>query len=253
MNYLIVDDEPLAIQNLRCSIKDHFDDMELIGTASSVKEAERIIQVSEPDLVFLDIEMPEENGFALLEKFPQRNFSVIFVTAYSNFALQAFRASATDYLLKPLDEEALIAAVEKVRINPFKQTQQAQDKLLQAFIQQKTIDKLAIPSANKHTIVNLDDILYLEADNNYTIVHLADKSKLIASFTLKNFEDVLKGVEAFVRSNKSYIINQMYIKELQQKNGGMVTMTQGSPLPLSKGMYDVLLANLKTHSILLKR
>jgi two-component system, LytTR family, response regulator len=239
---LIVDDEILIRQNLKILLKkNHAPELAVTGEAASVAEARALLQQEPVDLIFLDINMPRENGFELLADIDTTRTCVIFVTAYKQHALKALKASAVDYLLKPVDPEELAQAIDKVKKQcagrlsdgaamPY---QEALRNLVESFQQNTTVKKITVPHIHGFKIIELDNILYLQADNNYTILHLKSGDKIVASRNLKEFEEMLED-SIFFRIHKSTIINLSYMREFSSEYGPEVIMSDGTGLMVSR-------------------
>jgi two-component system LytT family response regulator len=235
---VIVDDEDGARNVLRMIIAANCPEVEVVGEAADVPKAVQIIQQHEPDLVFLDIEMPGYTGFQLLDFFNNPNFYIIFTTAYSQHALKAFEVSAIDYLLKPIDEDKLIVAIEKVKKISLKTTRVEQLAVLKKTLAGDTPDKIAVPVAEGLLFVNLKDIEYLEASGSYTHLYLHDGSKLLISKKLGEFEPVLTADQQFFRPHRSFIINLLHLKQYVRQDGGHIMMHNGGNVPISRDNKD---------------
>lgn len=235
----IVDDEQKAIDTLSKALLNFFDNVELVGSANNISDAFATIQQAEPDLLLLDIEMGNESGFQLLEKFDNINFHVAFITAYEEFALKAIKFSALDYIIKPAGIQELKALLTKVQEHPKKQLES--QKVKQMFgnflTGNKGEHKLTLAVADGYEFIKVDDILYLLADGSYTIFHLLDGSKLTTSKNLKFFEGILTGY-GFFRIHNSTIINLKYIKRFNKSAGGSVVMENNEEFSLSKSRKE---------------
>lgn len=237
INALIIDDEEKAVAVLRRMIATHCPDIKIVGEADDVEKATKAIEKLKPQLVFLDIEMPGESGFSLLEKVKQRNFHVIFVTAHSEFAVKAFRFSVTDYLLKPVGIDELIQAVGKVKaIMDFSIKNPAASKDFSSVANQT----LRIPSTEGTVFVYLHNIIRMEADGAYTHIFLEDNRHYISSYNLKQFEEHLDA-DIFMRVHRSHLINLKNIKSVTRKGGLFVEMTDGSVIEVAKRNKDAFL------------
>lgn len=232
---VIVDDELNARENLNIIIKDFCPDVDVVAIAASAEEAREVIAKESPDVVFLDIAMPVEDGFSLLKSFPERKFSVVFTTAHNEFALQAFKQNAVDYLEKPINIEDLKNAVEKVhqyQKTGENRTQESIDELLRESTSHT--DKITIPTKSGFVIVHNQDVVSLEASDNYTIINLADGRQHISSKTIKVFEDNLNP-DVFFRVHKSHIINAKYhLKEFSRNEGNFVKLSNNKYVPVSR-------------------
>jgi two-component system LytT family response regulator len=232
---ILVDDEPDSIQLLQLQLADHCPDVEVLASHTSSVKALDAIQNARPDLVFLDIEMPVMNGFELLEKLDHLSFSVIFITAYSQYALKAFRFNAVDYLVKPVDAADLVEAVNKAskRIKP------SASQLLQMQKQLKgePATRIAVPGQQGGiNFIDLDDIIYSEASNNYSKLILKDGNRYLISKTLKDVQEVLEE-EHFLRVHRQYIVNLNHVKQFN-RNESLLTMDNGDHIPIARNQKD---------------
>jgi two-component system, LytTR family, response regulator len=249
---VLVDDESNNIANLKFLLEHDCAGVEIAGTAANAIEARTIIAAVNPDVVFLDISMPGENGFELLESLPDRKFQVIFVTAHSEYAMQAIKASAVDYVLKPVNIDNLIAAVVKVQQRLNNKTSLADDQyllneLLRNIKSKEAPTKIALPQLGGFTFLDINQIVSLQADSNYTIIHKKDMHKLVVTRTLKDFEDILDS-NLFLRVHKSYIVNLSCVKEYSTADGGMVKMEDGNVWSVSRRQLDLFLQKMKNFS-----
>jgi len=234
---ILVDDEPDCVNLLKFELQQHCPQIEIVGTFSSSTKALNEIDLLYPDLVFLDIEMPVMNGFELLEKLMPINFNIIFVTAYNQFAIKAFRFSALDYLVKPFDINDLVEAVAKAE----KQQQPSTTQLekLQREIKGAAITKIAIPGQNGVTFIEINDIVFAEASSNYTKLVLLNKQQHIISKTLKDVQDVLEQ-QHFLRIHRQYIINLNHVKQFFRGDNMYVVMDNGENIPVARSQKDKL-------------
>jgi len=217
---LIVEDKEGSIELLKWLLHEHCPEINRIEIAMSVKEAIPLISSFQPDIVFLDIQMPQQSGFDLLKAVDNWNFEVIFTTAYNEFAIQAIRFSALDYLLKPVDAGELKKAVERFKVKRIYAP--AGEELYKNFLQNVSNKnrRLALPGITDIKYVQVEDIVRLEADRNYTRFFFSDKKEFIASKTLKEYEELLDGC-GFIRIHRTHLINSRYIKEYERE-GTMV-------------------------------
>ena len=231
---VIVDDEPKSLENLKIICEEFVSNISVISLCRSVHDAQIAIKEHKPDIVFLDIQMQHETGFDLLAKIEDIDFEIIFVTAYSEFAIKAFKFSAIDYLLKPIDIEELRAAVAKVQQKRLGKTSRRL-KILQDNLFDATVDtsKIALPSADGLVFIKTNDILYCEASSNYTIFYTAENKKYIVSRTLKEYEELLSD-HNFFRIHHSYLVNLKAIKKYVKGDGGYVVLTNDITLDVSK-------------------
>jgi two-component system LytT family response regulator len=232
---LIIDDEVKARNVLKHYLESFVPQINEIRQADSVDSAIGILQVYQPDIVFLDVEMPHKNGFQFLMEIKEPDFDVIFTTAYNQYAIQAIRFSALDYLLKPVDPDELQGAIQRhIEKSEAKQTQKVLYENLVDNINKKEVKdfKIAVPSAEGFYFFMVDDILRLEADRSYTHIHLINKRPFIASKTLKHFEDMLEEF-SFIRTHKSHLVNPKHITRLSSDNE-FVLLTDGSKIEVSR-------------------
>jgi two-component system LytT family response regulator len=234
LKVVIVDDEIKAINSLELILSEYCQNLKIVGRAGNVVEAIKEIQNKKPDIVFLDIEMPYGTGFDVLESIPERNFAVIFTTAYNDYAIKAIKANADDYLLKPVDIEELLIAVKKAQEKIQKPAFTDPVKESQVYSGQNHIPK-KIPLATNEgcEFVNLDDIVRVAAEGSYSTIFLSDKRKVMVSKNLKEIEDMLQS-SFFYRVHKSHLINLLLVKRLIRIDGGTIEMTDGSHVALSR-------------------
>ena len=243
---ILVDDEPSARMLLRNLIEEHCPMLEVIDTADSVQNAVKLILNHKIDLVFLDIEMPNENGFALFEYFKQPTFETIFTTAYSDYALKAFEVSAVDYILKPISVNKLIMASEKVYQMNLKQQLVQRVETLKENMTVSQLQKIALPLSDGLVFIKIEDILYFEADGSYTNVITKDQ-KILISKKLKDFDDLLNEDKRFYRVHRSYLINIQHIKKYNKKDGSNLIFENQTMIPVArekKAEFDDFISNL---------
>jgi two-component system LytT family response regulator len=254
---LLVDDEVNNIKSLAYILHHDCQGIKVAGQAFNATEARDWLAHNSVDVIFLDINMPGENGFQLLSSLANRSFKVVFITAYNEYALQAIKASALDYLLKPINIDELQNAVEKVKqacANPAltAQNHQMLENLLQSVHKKTLPHKIALPYLGGMNFIEVDDIVSLQADSNYTIIHKKDMQKLVITKTLKEFEELLDQTQ-FARIHKSYIVNLKYIKEYSTSDGGIVKMTDGNQWSISRRQVEIFLDKMKTASLMFNR
>ena len=255
---LIVDDERNNQQTLELLLED-IDAVEVVGKAAGAEAARAMVATLKPQLILLDINMPGEDGFQFLESIAERDFEVIFVSAYNDYGIKALKASAADYLLKPVSYDELVLAVEKVaRILSGKNAPQMNqqrsiiDNLIQNIKLPPQAIKIALPHVGGISFINLEDISYLQADSNYTILHRVNLQKLVVSKTLKDFEDILQD-KGFMRVHKSNIVNLRYVKEFSTLEGGIIRMHDGGEVAISRRMQEAFLKQMGTYSVGFKK
>jgi len=241
---IIVDDEPYCISVLFTLLQKYCPEVELLASCSSGAEALKAIQNLQPDLVFLDVEMPRMNGFEMLEQLPSVDFHLVFTTSYDQYALKAIRFSAIDYLLKPIDREELQKAVQKVKQHFQRPMTQQLEILLQKIAQPSpAISKVALPTMDGLQMVSVNSIISCESDSNYTIVLLKDKQKLVVSRTLKDIEEMLED-HSFARVHHSHLVNLNEIEKYMKGEGGYLIMSDGSSIDVSRSKKETLLKKL---------
>jgi len=235
---IIVEDEEVSREILRNYLAKYCPKVELIGEATNIDEALLIIRNNELDLVFLDVEMPYGNAFDLLDKVGDRQFETVFVTAYNHYAIDALNAHASYYLLKPISIETLIEAVDYVSEIKTKENSLQNTVLKPKFTQ---VDgKITIPLQNGFEVLEIKDILYCQADDNYTNIFINEKKKLVSK-TLKYFDEILSK-SGFARVHKSYLVNVNAIIEYRKGKGGSVVLSSGKEIMVSPSRKKELLA-----------
>lgn len=233
MKALIVDDESHARSLLLNTIREHGKGIEVVAEAENVKEAVKLIHKHQVDLVFLDIEMPNQNGFALFEYFDQPEFVTIFCTAYSEYALQAFEVSAVDYLLKPISISKLQEAIEKA-IKTRGQNQILQSvSALRDNLTVKQLQKIGLPLSDGLVFIKVEDILYFEADGSYTHV-ITNQEKYLVSKKIKEFHELLSNDAHFFRVHRSYLVNIQKIKKYSKKDGATLLFENNKVIPVAR-------------------
>ncbi|HZV69692.1 MAG TPA: LytTR family DNA-binding domain-containing protein [Saprospiraceae bacterium] len=246
---ILVDDEPRGLTSLAKLLQLNCPEVEVISCCTSADDAKTKIAELNPDLVFLDVAMPGRNGFDLLSEMKEINFEIIFVTAYNTYMTQAFRYSAVDYLLKPVEDELLIESVKRAAKRIGQRTETAQVDTFLYNVQhsgnpQKL--KLCIHSLKGFQVVEIKDIVYCEASSNYTNFHFVNRSIICASKPIHEYESLLEDSQ-FVRIHKSYLVNIEYIKEYIRGEGGSVLLAGGQEVEVSRRKKEVLMRKMKEH------
>ena len=243
---VIIDDEAGSIEALQWELKVYEAEIEVIATTQDPQKGLDLIRNNNIDLLFLDIEMPEMNGFELLEKAAPLPCNVIFTTAYDKFAVKAFEVSAIDYLLKPVDEEELGRAIKKVKEKSDLDSLQRRLEVLMNALQKKdpNIRTIVVPTMESLEFLDVDTIVRFEADSNYTRIHFTEGKPLLVSKTMKNLELMVEGM-GFFRIHNSHLVNVKFIRRLLRGNPGTVELKDESILPLSRGRKGDLLDNLQ--------
>ncbi|HBX51381.1 MAG: hypothetical protein A2275_00705 [Bacteroidetes bacterium RIFOXYA12_FULL_35_11] len=240
LRILIVDDEKKVRNTLRNLIKLHYHKADVIGEAEDVNSAADAIREHEPDLILLDIKMPGGTGFDLLKQYNPIPFKVIFITAFNDFAVQAFRFSAIDYLLKPVIPDELVNALQRVEQEIDKENLMLRYNVLMENLKRDN-KKIVLNSADSMQIVLINDIIRCEADRNYTRIYIHNKNNILISKNLKEFDEMLSP-SGFLRVHHSHLVNPDYIEKLDKKDGGTLIMKDSTGVPVSTRKYSDILA-----------
>ena len=229
---IIIDDEPDCVRVLELQLAKHCPEVQVIGKTEIAEDGLVMLLKTPPDLLFLDIEMPRMNGFDLLEKVGNLNFQVVFTTAYDRYAIRAFKFSALDYLLKPIDPVELRATVARAAQKEHL-VQQQLDLLKQQLLSPKLNSKLALPQLNGYIITDIEQIIYCESDSNYTRFFMKNKEQYLICRTLGEIENLLEG-HHFFRSHKQFLVNINEISRIIRDDGMSVEMSNHKILPVSR-------------------
>ncbi len=242
---LIIEDEQKSREMLVAMLEKNCEFLQVIGSAKNVKEGVELIKIHKPDLVFLDISMPDGSGFDLLEQVQGHKFELIFATASDQHAIRAIKYSACDYLLKPIDIEELKLAVDKVvqKKNAIPNMENLNFLIQQLKRADDNFQKITLPTGNAFEVVNIKDIIRCEADGSYTTFFLADKRKLLVSFGLKHYEDLLPQSD-FIRIHHHHLINMNHVLRFLKEDGGYAVMTDNSKLEISRRKKDAFMERL---------
>lgn len=243
---ILIDDEINALDALEIELNAYCPDVEIIAKCSSGETGLKSIRELNPDIVFLDIEMPWMNGFEMLQKLEHITFDVIFVTAYDKFAVKAFDYSAVDYLLKPVSKEKLIRSVDKIQKRNQKQFPNSQFEFLMQNLKvgQQVLPNIALPTPEGLEFVQVQDIIYAESESNYCHIHLKDGNKIFLAKTLKYIQNLLDE-HPFLRIHQSYLINLTHVKKYVKGQGGYVVMDNGKSLSVSRASKSNLMKLVK--------
>jgi len=235
---IIIDDEAKGRLALKQKLADYCPEIEVVAEADNGPEGIFLIEHHHPRVVFLDIEMPRMNGFDMLNEIDEKNFHIIFTTAYDQYAIKAIRFAAFDYLLKPVDIDELKAAVSKIEAVKNSQVKK-QVELLRQNMQQPRVQlhKLAIPSLDGLFFYDINEVVHLEGNSNYTNIYFSNKTKMVASKTLKEFEELLPE-EIFFRTHHSHIINLNYVKRYIKGDGVQIELQNGNYVDVSRRKKD---------------
>lgn len=247
---LIIDDSPQARKLMRLMLEEYPKDIVVIGEAEQANEGLLLIKQLKPEVIFLDIEMPGKSGIQLAEYLVNEkiNIPIIFTTAYDEYALKAFRLSAIDYLLKPINETHLEEAIEKLK----KLQQKEEPEKLKVFIdnyEDKLPKTLNVPTSSGSLFLKTDDIMYIKADGSYTHIYLNNGKTNTVSKNLKYFEIALSGSSEFVRVHRSFLINLHQMKKFDKQNRGEIIMNDGAMIDLARERRDDFFEAMNNHII----
>jgi two-component system LytT family response regulator len=240
---IVIDDEQDAVDFLCGALKMYCPEADVVGSATNICDGHKEISTKMPDLVLLDIAMPSGNGFELLNLLPDRCFEVIFVTAYNEYAIKAFRYSAIDYLLKPVDISELIQAIRKITVSSVKPRLNNLNILLDN-LNFGPPKKISLPTAMGFEYILIDDIVRIEAQRSYCCFHLLGKRKYLVSRCLNDYHHLLED-RRFFRVHNSHLINMKHVKAYARSDGGFVEMSDSSQVPVSRTKKDFFLSAMK--------
>ena len=242
---LIVDDEQDAVNFINSIIEEYCPSLEVVAKANNIVQGAAAINDKKPDLVFLDVEMPNGNGFDLLAQFPEKDFEVVFITAFNHYAIKAIKFSAVDYILKPINIHEFIEAVNRVVKKRSERPSQGNEnlKILMENLRTSPPSRMAIPTADGMEYLNPREIIRIEADRSYSWFFLTGGRKILVSKHLKEFQELLSD-RHFFRSHNSHLINLKYVKKYIRKEGGYIEMTDGVIIPVSRNRKDLFLAHM---------
>lgn len=235
---VVIDDEKNALEVLSMQIERYCPDVKILKLCQGGEEGVAAIKLYEPQLVFLDIEMPKINGFDVLDLTKDHHYNVIFTTAYDQFAIKAFKYSAVDYLLKPIDIEELKLAVSKIKkTHPDEFRSKLEILMSQLDLPVTSQKKIALPTGDGYEMVSISNIIRCESESNYTIVILSDKRKIMLSKTLKEVEHNLNHSQ-FFRVHNSHLVNTDHISKFYKSDGGYIIMSDGTSINIARAKKD---------------
>ncbi|MGD2033551.1 MAG: LytTR family DNA-binding domain-containing protein [Bacteroidales bacterium] len=239
---IIVEDEPASRETLRNYINKYCKQVHIAEEAESVKTGLEAIKKHSPDLVFLDVEMPYGNAFDLLDQVEEKTFETIFVTAFDHYAMKALNFSASYYILKPIDIDELVKAVDMVAEKKESKEHALRTKVLidNIKIENKQLQKIILPLLDGFEVVTVKDILHCRANDNFTEFYLSDGSKQMICRTLKFYDELLSDLD-FIRVHKSHLVNLQYIKRYKKGKGGQVILSDGTAIDVSSSRKNILL------------
>ncbi len=239
---IIVEDETASRETLANYIKKYCSDITVVAEAESVKTGLLAIKEHEPDVVFLDVEMPYGNGFDLLDALDEINFATVFVTAYSHYAIKALNLSASYYLLKPVDIDELVAAVDKIKEEKKSNNHSFYSKILAENLQtiNKQEHKIVLPLMDGFEVIRVKDVIRIQANDNFSDFHLNNGTRRVICRTLKHYEELLEEFD-FLRVHKSHLVNLQYIQRYIKGKGGQLVMSDNSEVEVSQSKKKTLL------------
>jgi len=234
---VLIDDEPKCTETLGILLRMHCPDISIAAVCNSGEEGIEAINKHKPDVVFLDIEMPRMNGFDMLERFKKIFFHVVFTTAYNQFAVKAFRYSALDYLLKPIDPDDLKLAVNRIKEMKSVPSKEQFDILLRHLQSNSKPQRIALSTGDGLIFVDTKDVMYCQSESNYTHVRLLNGEKYLLARSLKEFEDTLP-TENFFRIHNSFLVNLSEIKKFVRGDGGYVIMNDETQITIARARRE---------------
>jgi two-component system LytT family response regulator len=247
MNTVIVDDEAPVRNTIATLLRGHFPDIIVCALTGSIAEGYEAVMKHQPDLLFLDVELPDGLGFDLLKKLSPVRFRTIFITGHQEYALDAIKVSALDYILKPIDLEELAAAIIKAReIFSHEEEQLKLLALSENLAGKKVLKRIILRTAEALQLISVSDIIRAEADSNYTHFHLAGGKHIIVSRTIKDYDTMLSG-SGIIRVHQSHLVNLNYIDKYIRKDGGYLLLKNGLSIPVSPNLREKVLQAITDH------
>lgn len=242
MTAIIIDDEKRARISLALLLQEYCPNVTVVAECENLPEGVKAIRKHNPDLVLLDIEMPGHSGLELVDFFDEKEitFSIVFTTAYNEYAIQAFKLSALDYLLKPINPDELVNAVARLE-----RQKAIQFKALADNFQTESFEKIAVPSGNTLILLKIADIIFIKGEGAYSEVVMRDKTKHLVSRNLKNFEEILIKDKRFLRTHKSYLVNFDEVVSYNKSDGGWLDITNGSSIPVSSEKTNLIIERIQ--------
>lgn len=244
---ILIDDEPSAIRVLSKLLEQSPVSVQVVGTAHSLKDGLEEIRKHRPDLVFLDVQMPRQAGYEIVNHIDNIDFHIIFVTAFDHYAVRAFEVNAIDYLLKPVNRARLYEAVEKVKAQLYLRVTVSEYAALVNDIQQKTIDKIVIPQIGQRQIVNVGEIKAIEAEGAYTRLYMNAGPIITTSKNLKYFEGLLEKHDSFFRCHRSWLVNIHFVTHFNRTESS-ITLEGGLTGKIARTQYEHFESALRTHA-----
>ena len=247
MDAIIVDDELSVRNSITKLLNENFPGINICSTAGTVADAVDAITRHNPDILFLDVELPDGTGFDILSRLPDRDFRVIFITGHQEYALKAIKVSALDYILKPFDPDELCRAIEKASEEINHRDEKLKLETLADNLQdKKTLKRIILPTAEHLHVVPINEIIRAEADSNYTMFRLSGNRHVMVSKTIKEFDEMLSG-SGMIRVHQSHLVNLAYIDRFVKRDGGYLILRDSTEVPVSQNLKKSVLGAIKDY------